>query len=247
MIEERTTYDVADHESHSESIEQHSITFQFSLQLLLSEGFSVKGDAFMNKTSTSVPPRASRQPVPDIDQEYDDDTVAKMPRSVLRHRPIQHPPNQQPPAVTPSAQQPPNTGPIVAPPIAPTRRVTGGTRVLLYVLLFLCIAFVVDGVVIPAFIALNNQLTYGSDRIASFDLDNHHFLTQENHNTVRITVTSADGQHAQVLTTPISGAGNHALVTLSEDGSNIDVAVNGMPITPLVPDGHGMYQWKAVQ
>jgi len=37
------------------------------------------------------------------------------------------------------------------------------------------------------------------------------------------------------------------LVTLSEDGSSIDVTVNGAYVTALVPDGHGMYKWKAVQ
>jgi len=118
---------------------------------------------------------------------------------------------------------------------------------LLYVLLFLYILLLVDGIVIPAFAAVSNHFTYGSNQIASFDLDQHHFLTQETHNMVRITVTSADGKHVQVLTTPISGVSDHALVTLTEDGSNIDVAVNGLSITPLVPDGHGMYQWKEGQ
>ena len=241
MIEEYTPWNLADYEPQNEHIEQHSVTLQFSLQLLFREGFSIKGDAFMDKTSTSVPPRASRQSVPDIDQEYDDDTVAKTPRSVLHHRPIQQA------AATPLAAKTPNTGPIVTPSVVPTRRVTGGTRVLLWVLLIFCIALLVDGIVIPAYVAVSNQFTYGTNCIASFDLDQHLFLTQETHSTVRITVTSADGKHVQVLTMPISGVSDRALVTLSEDGSDIDVAVNGLSLTPLVPDGHGMYQWKAVQ
>jgi hypothetical protein len=118
---------------------------------------------------------------------------------------------------------------------------------LLWVLLIFCIALLVDGIVIPAYVALFNQFAYGTNRIASFDLDQHHFLTQENHNTVCITATSADGKHTQVLTMPISGVSDHALVTLSEDGTAIDVAVNGLSINPLVPDGHGMYQWKEGQ
>jgi len=236
LIEESTTHGIADHEPQHENLDQHSIRFQFSLQILSREGFSVKGEATMDKTSTSVPPRASRQPVPDIDQEYDDDSVAHMPRSAVRFRSTQ----SQPAAVQP---QTPNTGPIVTPTV-PTRRVSGWTRVLLWVLLFLCIAFVFDGMVLPLIIDVSNHFTYGNDRIASFDLDHHHFITQETHNTVRLVVSSADGQHTQVSTTVISGAGNHALVTLSEDGNSIDVTVNGAYVTALAPDGHGMYKWK---
>jgi len=217
LIEESTAHGVTSDEPQYENLEQHSISFQFSLQILTREGFSVKGEAFMDKTSTSVPLRASRQPVLDIDQEYDDDSVTHMPRSAVRFHPTQA---HQPPVAVPSSQTP-TTGPIVT-----TRRVTGWTRVLLWVLLVLCIAFVFDSMVLPAIIDLDNQLTYGNDRIASFDLDQHHFITQETHNTVRIVVSSADGQHTQVLTTVISGARDHALVTLSEDGSSIDVTVN---------------------
>jgi len=240
LLEESTTHGVTDHEPQYKNLHQRSIRFQFSLQILPREGFSVKGEASMDKTSTSVPSRASRQPVPDIEQEYDDNSVAQMPRSALRHRSIQ--PHQQQPV----SPQTPNTGPIV-PLVVPTRRVTGWTRFWLWVLLVLGIAFLVDGIVWPALIDLDNHFTYGNDRIASFDLDNHHFLTQETHNTVRIVVTSADGQHTKVLTTVISGAGNYALVTLSEDGGNIDVTVNGAYVTELVPDTQGMYRWKEVQ
>ncbi len=247
MIEERATHSLQYYESQHENRNQKSTRFQFSLQILTREGFSVKGEAIMDKSSTTVPPRASRQPMPDIDQEYDDDTVVKTPSSVLRHRPIQQSSKQQATPVASATTPTLNTGPIIAPSVVPTRRVTGGTRVLLYVLLFLCIALLVDGIVIPTVVAVSNHFTYGSNQIASFDLDQHHFLTQETHNMVRITVTSADGKHVQVLTTPISGASDHALVTLTEDGSNIDVAVNGLSITPLVPDGHGMYQWKEGQ
>jgi len=214
-MEESTTHGITGYEPQHENLEHRSMSFQFSLQILPREGFSVKGEATMDKTSTSVPPRASRHPSPDIDQEYDDDSVAHMPRSVLHHRPIRQPNQQQQSVAVPP--QTPNTGPIVT-PIVPTRRVSGWTRVLLWVLLFLCIAFVFDGMVLPILIDVSNHFTYGTDRIASFDLDQHHFLTQETHNTVRIVVSSADGQHTQVLTTVLSGAGDHALVTLSEDG-----------------------------
>jgi len=169
LIEESTTHDVASHEPQHENRHQQSLRFQFSLQILTREGFSVKGEASMDKTSTSVPQRASRQPIPDIDQEYDDDSVAHMPRSVLRHRSTQ-------PQPVPSPQTP-NTGPIVT-PVVTTRRVSGGTRVLLWVLLVCCIAFVFDGMVLPAMIDVSNHFTYGNDRIATFDLDRHHFITQ---------------------------------------------------------------------
>ncbi len=38
-------------------------------------------------------------------------------------------------------------------------------------------------------------------------------------------ITSENNAHNQVLTTIVRGAGRHALVTLSEDGSNIDVSI----------------------
>lgn len=192
----------------------------------------------MDKTSTSVPPCASRHPVPDIDQEYDDDNVARTPRSAVRFRSTQ-------PQPQPAAAQGPNTGPIAAPIV--THRVSGRTRVLLWLLLVLGLAFLFDGLVWPALVDFDNQLTYGNDRIASFDLDQHHFITQEMHNTICIIITSADGQHMQVLTTIISGAKDHALVTLSEDGSAINVTVNGAYVASLVPDTHGMYKWKEAQ
>jgi len=236
-MEESTTHGVTDHEPQHENLDQRSISFQFSLHILTREGFSVKGEASMDKTSTSVPQRASRQPMPDVDQEYDDDSVAKMPQSAVRFRSTQQPHQQSTAA--------PTTGPIVT-PIVTTRRVTGWTRFWLWILLVLCIAFVFDGMVWPMLVDLDNQLTYGNDRIASFDLDQHHFITQETHNTVRIVVSSTNGQHTQVLTTVISGARDHALVTLSEDGNSIDVTVNGAYVTSLVPDTHGMYRWKEV-
>jgi len=235
LIEESTAHSVTGYEPQHENIEQHSTTFQFSLQILTREGFSVKGDATMQKTS--VPQRASRpvqQPVPDVDQEYDDESVAKMPRSAIRFR------------TTSAAAQTPNTGPIAAPIVTTTHRVSVRTRVLLWLVLVLCLAFLFNGIVWPALVNLDNQLTYGTDRIASFDLDSHHFITQEMHNNVRIIVTSADGQHTQVLTTVVSGAGNYALVTLTQNDVTIDVTVNGAYVTSLVPDGHGMYKWKDV-
>jgi len=237
-MEESTAHNVASYEPQHENLYQRSISFQFSLQILTREGFSVKGEAFMDKTSTSVPPRTSRQPVPDIDQEYDDDSVAHMPRSAVRFRSTQ--PHQQPAVPL----QGPNTG-LIAPPLV-THRVSGRTRALLWLVLVLCLAFVFNGIVWPALVNLDNQLTYGTNRIASFDLDSHHFITQEMHNKVRIIVTSADGQHTQVLTTVVSGAGDHVLVTLTQDDVNIDVTVNGAYVTSLVPDTHGMYKWKDV-
>jgi len=236
LIEESTTYSVPGYEAQQENLSYRSTSFRFSLQILTREGFSVKGEAFMDKTST-VPPRTSRQPVPNIDQEYDGDSVARIPRSAVRFRSTQ--PQQ------PVAPQGPNTGPIAAPIV--THRVSGRTRVLLWLLLVFCLAFLFNGVVWPALVNLGNQLTYGTNRIASFDLDQHHFVTQETNNKVRIMVSSADGQHTQVLTTVISGAKDHALVTLSQDDVNIDVVVNGAYMTSLVPDGHGMYKWKEVQ
>jgi len=234
LVEESTAHNVASYEPQHENLYQRSISFQFSLQILTREGFSVKGEVFMGKTSTSVPPRTSRQPVPDIDQEYDDDSVAHMPRSAVRYRSTQ--PHQQP-AV-------PLQGPIVTPLV--THRVSGRTRALLWLVLVLCFAFVFNGIVWPALVDVDNQLTYGNDRIASFDLDSHHFITQETHSKVRIIVTSADGQHTQVLTTAVTGAGDHALVTLTQNDAIIDVTVNGAYVTSLVPDTHGMYKWKEV-
>jgi len=236
-MEESTTHGVIDHEPQYENLYQQSISFQFSLQIVTREGFSVKGEAFMDKTSTTVPQRSSQQPVPDIDQEYDDDSVTRTPRSAVRYRSTQ--PHQ------PAVSQGPNTGPIAAPIV--THRVSGRTRVLLWMVLVLGLAFLFNGIVWPALVDFDNQLTYGNDRIASFDLDQHHFITQEMHNTIRIVVSSAGGQHTQVLTTVISGAKDHSLVTLSQDDVNIDVTVNGAYVTLLVPDTHGMYKWKEVQ
>ncbi len=227
LIEESTAHNVASYEPQHENLEQRSISFQFSLQILTREGFSVWGDATMQKTS--VPQRASRpvQQATDIDEGLDD---VRTPSSARRYK------------QTTAHLHAPNTGPIEAPIV--THRVSGTTRAGLYLLLFFCVVFLLNGIVWPMIVNIGHQLQYGSDNIASFDIDNHHFITQETHGKVRIIVTSADGQHTQDLTTVISGTGDHALVTLTQDDANIDVTVNGAYVTSLVPDGHGMYKWK---
>ncbi len=228
MLTENTTHGIADHEPQQENVDKRSTSFCFSLQILAREGFSVRGDVTMQKTAT-VPQRASK-PV-DIDQEYDDDSVGSMPRSAIRFRSTQ-----------PQAAQTPTTGPIVAPIV--THRVSGSTRLGLYLLLFLCLAFLFNGLLWPVIVDIGNQLKYGDARIATYDLNQHHFITQDENNTVKIVVSSADNQHTQVLTTVVRGAGTHALVTLSQDGGNVDVNVAGIYTASLVPDGHGGYQWK---
>ncbi len=59
LLEESTTHGVADHEPQHENFTHRSTSFSFSLQIVTREGFSVKGEAIMDKTSTNVPPRAS--------------------------------------------------------------------------------------------------------------------------------------------------------------------------------------------
>jgi len=227
LIEESTAHTVVGYEPHETTVDQRTTSFSFSLQILAREGLSVRGDMTMQKTS--VPQRASR-PV-DIEQEYDDDSVAKMPRSAIRFRSTQ--------------AQGPNTGPIQAQgtPVV-THRVSGTTRLLLYLVLVLCVLFLFNGIVWPVIVDIGNQLKYGDAQIATYDLDNHHFITQDDNGKVRIVVSSADNQHTQVLTTVVQGAGSHALVSLSEDGSNVDVNVAGTYVTSLVPDSHGLYKWK---
>ena len=214
------------------NVNQQSISFSFSLQILAREGASLRGDASMQKTSTAPQKiqRASRpiQSTTDIDQEYDGDNASSMPHSAIRFRST-----TQPQART--------TEPIATPPTM--HRVSGITRLGLYALLLLCVAFLINGIVVPALIDVSNQLRYGDARIATFDFDNHHFLTDETNGRVHIVVGNENGSYNQVLTLPIDGVTNHALVTLSQDKNDIEVLINGTYAAVLVPDGYAGYQW----
>ena len=206
--------------------------FSFRLNIDFREGFSVKGDV---TAMTTVPPRTHRPIMQPADvQEYDDDTVAIAPKSVLRHRPIKT--HTTEPIQAPIGQK------TVVKTIT-THRVSGSTRFWLYVVLFLCCLVIFNGIVWPGLVHIYNQVKYGDAQIAPYDLDNHHFITQYENSTVKIVVMSADNKHNQVLTTIVHGAANHSLVTLAEDGSKIDVSINGVHATSLAPDGKGGYQW----
>jgi len=233
---EEVTHNVAGYEPLQENTYRQSISFSLSLVKRAGESFSITGDATMQKTA--VPQRASKpvhvdasQLQLDDDQEYDDNTVAAIPRSAVRFR------STQPQA----AHHQPTTGPIVAPLV--THRVSGSTRLGLYLLLFLCIAFLVNGLVLPAITDALTQLRYGDARIATYDLNGRHWITEEDNGRMRIVVSNHDGSHNQVLTTVVSGAPKHALVSLSPDGTKIDVSVNGAYIALLVPDGSNGYKW----
>ncbi len=214
---------------------QRSTSFSFSLQILTHEGLSLKGDMNMSKTGTAIPARASKPmaaPVTvDVEQEYDD-KLDNTPPSALRFRSTQ-----------PQETKPRTTGPIVT-PVRVESRVSGGTRFLLWVLLILCVMFLINGLVIPAVYDVLTQLKYGESRIATYDLDGKHWITEEANGRVRIIDSNPDGSHNQVLTTIMSGAPKHALVTLSEDGGKIDVSINGAYITSLVSDGNNGYKWS---
>lgn len=232
---EETASCIADTRPQENTDNRRSISLGFSLQIRTDEGLSIRGDINMQKTST-VPPRASKpaQSTTDVEEQYDDNSVTQMPRSAVRFRSTQ----------TPASQQKAHTTEPIAPPIAPatTRRVSGGTRFLLWVVLVLCIAFLVNGLVLPAINSAIEQIRYGDARIATYDINGRSFITQEQDNKVRIVISSADNQHNQVLVTPIGGVANHALVTLTPNGAKIEVAVNGTYIAVLVPDGNG-YKW----
>ena len=216
-------------ESHQEDTTNRqtiSIGLSFSLFLRSREGLGITGDMTMQKTATGIPQRASKPVTVDIEQEYDDDSAARMPRSAVRFRSTTQP-------------QPRTTDAL---PVATTRRVSGNTRLLLWIVLVLGIAFLINGIVVPAITDLANQVRYGTARIVPYDINGRHFLTEEDNGRVRIVVSSADNQHNQVLVTPIGGVPNHSLVTLEQSGTKIEVAVNGTYIAVLVPDGNG-YKW----
>ncbi len=206
---------------------RRSISLAFSLQILAREGLSVRGDVTMQKTA--VPQRASK-PV-DSEQEYDDDSVSSMPRSALVWR------------ATNAPQQSHTTDTLIAQTPRTSNRVSGTTRLLLWLVLVLCVAFLVNGLVMPAITDALTQLRYGDARIATYDLNGHHFITEESNGRVRIVVSNPDGSHSQQLTTVVSNAPKHALVTLKENGTRIDVSINDAYVTYLVADGNG-YKWS---
>ncbi len=215
------------------NLDQRSISFRFSLQIIAREGLSVRGDAHMQRTRMDIPQRASRPA--DVTEVFDDLQPQAMPRSQIRWRPTnQAQAGQDVTATTTTAPQ----------PIQPTScRVTGGTRAGLWVLLLLCIAFLFNGIAVPAWENFNNQLHYGDARIASYDIDHRHFVTEDNKGKIRVYIMSQDGQHVQVLDSILGSNTDHALVTLSEQGSTIAMFVNGVQTAVLVPNGQGSYMW----
>ncbi len=229
MIEEEAAQSITGFKPQENTSNQHSTSFSFSLQIRTEEGLSIRGDMTMQKT---VPQRASK-PVtvaPDVEQEYDDDNVNQMPRSALRFRSTQ----------TQTESKPRTTGPIVTPV---TQRVSGSTRLLLWVVLILGIAFLVNGLVLPAISSAIEQVRYGDAKIATYDLDNHHWITEESNGRVRIVVSLPDGSHSQQLTSIVGGVPNHALVTLDQTGNKIEVSINGTYANLLISDGKGGYKW----
>ena len=210
------------------TMNQHSTSFSFSLQILAHEGFSVKGDMGMSKTETIIPQRASK-PVQVTPEEEYDDTLDTTPRSALRFRSTQ-----------PQDTKSRSTGPIVA---LVAHRVSGSTRFLLWVVLVLCVAFLVNGLVTPAITSVVNQFRYGNAQLAAYDINGRHFLTEEDNGHMRIVISRPDGSHTQVLTTLVGGVPNHALVTLTPNKAKIEVSINGTNAGLIVPDDKGGYQW----
>jgi len=227
---EDAAQNVTGYEPQQENTYQRKVSVAFSLQFIMNEGLSVRGETTLNKTTTGIPQRASRvqQPTTDVAEEYDD-KLFDAPRSAIHWKALDTPQKQR------------TTGPIAE--ATQSNRVTGSTRVGLYILLVLCLAFLFNGIVLPAISNVSNQLKYGDARIASYDLDGRHWITEETNSRVRIIVSSADNQHNQVLTTVVAGVKDHALVSLSQDGNKIDVFVNGTSVTRLVLDGKGGYTW----
>jgi len=96
-------------------LEERSFDCCFSFNVL---GLTMKGDVSMSQT---IPQRASR-PTVEVEDQYDD-KLNNTPRSALHFRPAQ----------TDDVPQP------------VSNRITGNTRALLYLLLALCILFLVSG------------------------------------------------------------------------------------------------------
>ena len=187
----------------------------------------------MQKTTT-IPSRVSKPVLStsDVDEQYDDNSVTQMPRSAMRFRSTHAPANQQ---------QARTTGPIQAPVVS--HRVSGSTRFGLYVLLVLCCLFLFNGIVWPAISDALTQLKYGDSKIATYDLNGRHWITEEANGRLRIIASNPDGSHSQQLTMPIANAPKHGLVTLKENGQHVDVYVNDAYLTYLVTDGQGGYTW----
>ena len=183
---------------------------------------------------TMIPQRASKLAAPvtvDVEQEYDD-TASSMPRSAIRYR-----------SSTTQPTQPQTRTTDVLPTPVTTRRVSGGTRFLLWVVLVLGVTFLFNGLVMPAVQDALTQLKYGDSRISTYDLNGRHFITEETNGRIRIVVSNPDGSHNQVLTNTLVNAPKHALVSLKENGSKIDVSVNDAYITSLLSDGNNGYKW----
>lgn len=111
----------------------------FSLHIVPYEGLALKGDIGIYKFGTEIPRRASRtvyQQTTDVEQEYDDD-VGTTPRSALRYRSVDQHPQEQPTHTTDELDAP------------VSHRISGSSRLALYVLLLLCIAFFVSGIQTP--------------------------------------------------------------------------------------------------
>ncbi len=188
----------------------------------------------MQKTTTSVPRRASMQA--DVTEDFDDQLPQAMPRSQIRWRPTQQATAGQD-VLAPHGCTQDATVPVVS------HRVSGTTRASLWIVLILCLAFLFNGIAVPAWENLNNQLHYGDARIASYDIDHRHFVTEDNQGKIRVYIMSEDGQHVQVLDSILGSNTDHALVTLTDQGSNIVMSVNGVQTALLVPNGQGGYKW----
>jgi len=114
-----------------------SLGLSFSLHVRMNEGLGITGDMTMQK-STTIPQRASRpvQQTTDVEQEYDDRLINN-PRSALRYRGFQGQPKEQPHYTTDELDAP------------VSHRISGSSRLGLYVLLLLCIAFLMSGIQSP--------------------------------------------------------------------------------------------------
>jgi len=234
IIPEEAARSIAGNEPQvKKTVDQQSISFGFSLQIRTSEGFGIKGDVSMSKTA--IPARAHAKPAApvsvDVDDQYDD-KLDMTPHSALKYRPLQPQPTTR------------TTGPIQAAPVA-TNRVTGSTRFLLWVVLILCIAFLINGVVWPAVKDTLTQLKYGDSRIATYDIKGKHWITEETNGRLHIIDSNPDGSHSQQLTTSIANAPAHGLVTLKENGQHVDVYINDAFLTYLVADRNDGYKWEA--
>ncbi len=229
LAQEEAARSVAGYESQEKNSSQRSISLSFSLQILSGEGLSVKGDASMQRTSTGIPPRASRPA--DTTDEYDDQLPGAMPKSQLRWKPT----NQV------TAGQDVTATTTVQPVTVTSNRISGSTRTGLIILLLLCIAFLVNGIVVPALVNLGNQLRYGDARIARYDIGSKHWITEDDRGKIRVYIVN--GQHVQVLDSVLGGSVDHALVTLTDEGNSIEVSVNGVQAAQIVSDGHGGYKW----